>query len=66
MKDLKKHALEEYDEVLKIEEKLISETDSKKGGNSLPIEDNSKLNIRYGLSQSNNQNLINNDQLYTE
>jgi CTP-dependent riboflavin kinase len=31
MRDLKKHALEEYDEVLKIEQKLVIEGETKKG-----------------------------------
>lgn len=66
MRDLKKHAIEEYDEVLKIEQKLIIESDIKKGSQVVPIEDNKLLNIRYGLSQSKDQNLINNDALYTE
>lgn len=32
----------------------------------MPIEEIKGLNIKYGLSQSNSQNLINNDVLYTE
>lgn len=72
MRDLKKHALEEYDEVLKIEQKLVIEGETKKGitqSQEEPdemIEENKLLNIRYGLSQSKDQNLINNDALYTE
>ena len=42
MRDLKKHALEEYQEVLQIEQKLIQDM-------SMPIEQNPKLNVRYGL-----------------
>jgi hypothetical protein len=45
MRDLKKHALEEYDQVQVIEQSLIG--DSKED-----IVLNPKLNVRYGLMQS--------------
>ena len=48
MRDLKKHALEEYDEVYQIEQKLATESKDK-DGNVNNKNFNSKLNIRYGL-----------------
>lgn len=65
MRDLKKHAIEEYSEVTKIEEKLISDTLAKSPGQA--VEDNQMLNIRYGLLQTKDSNsLQSNDALFTE
>ena len=49
MRDLRKNAIEEYDEVLQIEEKLMKDP-------NIPMDKNQKLNIRYGILTSAIQN----------
>lgn len=66
MKDLKSHAIKEYQEVYEIEQKLISDSPDIKKGHVVAVEENKQLNIRYGLTQQKTMNLKNQDSLLTE